>query len=549
MDGQDIGNAAQNTAVYALGGVAGNAAKGYGLLARMGATGVTEGGLNVAAQKMAGREDVNEKEALLTGLTGAAAEGITPMISKAWRWLKNQDVSNLQAGKVMAKEMGADLADDQAERLGKMVRTLDPDQVTPESILAHVELDQEPTMGTLTGNQKLLDREAFLRQSGRKSTIDQLELLDRRNAEGLTDSVLKQTPNAPNKIKGADRVGQAVQQKAADMDEVAKAAWDKIPDATASSGPITQAGKNIQTRFKNSTRYIDEDMTPAAYKAAEKIDKFSKQLEAGDGTVDWNRINLERKRVGNMYTAAKTKEDRAALRIVKEEFEKTYRDAFETHLFSGDPKVIDKLDDAVSASRDYFDMFSAETGDAGGKAVESWLDKGIPPEKIAETFFTKKNSSIKANAVPVMRKLKQVLGEDSESFKSVQEMAIQGVMGGKNKASMRTALRNAFDSDPTFMNELFDKKQLDFMARTLEFLDGTALKGVAGRSSGTTERIFRWINQNVSQDYSLSGMANLLKKAAGVITGGERRMMSLPLEQIKFNPLVPLSNQPAQQDE
>ena len=231
--------------------------------------------------------------------------------------------------------------------------------------------------------------------------------------------------------------------------------------------------------------------------------------------------------------------------MVKDEFESSYKKAFENDLLSGDAAVMEKLDNAVGASHEYFKMFKGGKGDAAGKAVESWLANDIPSEKIAGAFFNTKNAGLRTNAVPVMRKLKQIHGGESTEFKAVQDMALQGIMGGRNKDTLRTALRDSLEHGGTFLNETFTKRQLSFMKRSLDYLDGIALEGKKGRSSGSAERAFRWLNAASSQEAAFSGIINRFKQVAATLTGNESKYFKAPVQQLAVNPATGLGAQGA----
>lgn len=539
LQGQDVVERLGEGATYMLGGLAGKAAEGLGLAPRMLATGSAESAINYGAQKMAGRENVDKTEVATAGLAGGLFEGLTPVISSMWRKFKNAGLSDVQAGKAVAREMGAELTDDQAANLGKMVKNYDPKKVTKETMLQHAELNQTPTLGTLTKDQNILDKEKMLRESGRKRTKEAFALVDQQNEDALSDIAKNAAPNFENRFQASSAIQESLQNKSNLMKDRANQAWDAIPDARAGTSSIKNAPQNIKNKFEQADFFIDEDITPAASKAYKKITEFTSNL--GDD-VDWNRINLERKRLGKMFNAAKTQEDKAALAMVKDEFEKTYKDAFEKQLLSGDPAVMKKLDQAVQASADYFNMFDGK--DPTGRMVKSWLDNDVRPEQIADAFFTRQNGAIVKKAPQVAAKLKQILGKDSPEFQNVREMAVHGLMGGKDKDALRTSLKNALEKNPSFMSELFSPKELNFMSRTLTFLNDTSLKGIKGRSSGTTERFYRWLTNEAASDFSLSKLSSAIGSGVSKMLGVESKFLKAPTAQV-FNPTIGLGAQGA----
>lgn len=533
---KDLGKLAGQAYMYGQGGKVTGALKS--VPAKIGVAVPTEMAIDASLQKRAGRENIDQLQTLIAGATGGAFEAVSPLISKVWRWARNSKAGNREAGAALAREMGAEgLTNKQVEDLGYYLNNLDESQVNKQNLLSTVELNQKPTRGSLAGDIDTLDMEKKALSRGSEKTKQHFRDIQSQNTDALMGKFDDmQVRPEESYVTTAGRVGEDVRNVAQEKKRAASEAWDSIPDAQANKADLLSASDDIDARFKQSDFYIDEDLTPAAYKAANKIREFTKGLETdislGDEAINWKRINLERKRLGKMFNLAKTQEDKAALSIVKDEFEKTYKNAFEQSFFGSES--MGQLDDAVKASKDYFDLFNPKNRrDAAGKAVQEWLDAGVRPETIAQTMFSKKGAIVNKTA-PIVSKLKEILGPDSPEFQNVRELAIKRLFSGKDSATLKTSLRNALTDNPSLMNDLFDKKDLGFLSRTLQYLENLSYKkgDIRARSSGSTERYYDWLSRPINPNSQFTGIQTLIKGALGMLDGTERSMRSLPFREL-----------------
>ncbi len=539
LDMQDVLETFGEGIAYASGGGAGSAVKGLGLGARMAATGAAETGINYGAQKLAGRDEVNKTEMAMSGLAGGLFEGLTPLVSSLWGKVNNSGVSNPEAGKVIAKKMGAtNLDDTQVERLGNMVRNLDPDQVTPESILQHVELNQTPTLGTLTKNQDILDTESMLRNTGRESTRAKLRMLDDANETGLQKAMTDAQSNMANgKPSGdyyaaAQNIGDAVQSAEKVAKKGVNDAYKGVTNAYVGTQPFKDAPQRFRKALSDSDVLLAPSTTARANDVLKDIDEHVKMLGDAKG-VSWQAVESQRRRINYAFKGAE-EADARALSIIKNEYDAVVDDAFENALLSGSEESIKNLQNARGVASDYFKKFTSK--DKGVKVINKWINEGVTPEDITESFITK-SGIVGKNAPHVAKAYLDVVGRNTPEHNLLKELAIQKFTANKGRAQIRAKLTDAMTNRKTFMNEVFTPKELGFLSRTVQFIDGVTKKGTIGKSSGTAERVYRWANNAVGQDMSLNGMLNGIKKAVDLVVGGERRMLSLPTKQVVINPL------------
>jgi hypothetical protein len=536
LDLGDVADSVGQALPYVVGGVATSGVKN--LLGRTAATATAEGGVNVASQKLAGREDIDEVEALIAGATGGAFELALPLASNVWRWAKTSKAGNKEAGTALAKELNmSNLTDEQIDKLGYYINNLD-ENIDPKIIASHVELNQTPTAGTLTGKQSLLDAEQNLRNTGRDSTKQRMQSLDDSNQLGLNKAIDNiQSNPTDDYLQTSEKIGQLVKNKEQLAKQATNDAYSKIDDSFVESESFANISNSIKKSLSNENVLLDPNVTPRVTAVLKDIDNNASKLK-NTKAVSWQAVEAQRKRINSVMKGANPEEKRA-LTIIKNKYDDIANDAFENNLFSGTDEAMDNIKNARSVTSDYFKKFKNKGDFNEGKIIDDWLKEGVTPEKIANGIFNL-NGSLKIDPTPLIRRYKSIIGNDPQGMELIQDLAIKRLMGGKNKTTLRNALTNSLNNKKTFMNEVFSNKQLGFISRTLHFLDNTALKGDAAKSSGTAERLYRWLTQSAGNDASLTGLVNLFKRGADSLIGGEKRLIKLPMKQL--NPTSDLSN-------
>ena len=539
--GVDLGDAldvAGEAGTYIAGAQATAPIKALGT--RMLATGGTEAAINAGNQMLAGRDEIDKKEVALTGAFGAAAEGLAPLVSKAWRWAKDSAKTNKEAGAIVARELGAsNLTNGQAERLGKMVRELDPDQVDPQTILQHVELNQTPTRGTLTKDQYLLDAENQMRSSGRRSVQEKFQALDDANQRGLGESIKRMGGvKAVDDFEAADNVLKNLRNSEAQARQGVNQAYDDVGQAFAKSDSIRDLPNTIKKALSDNSVIIDPDNVSKTNVALKDIERSIKKMGDAKG-VSWQAVDQQRKRLNGLFSGA-SPEDKRALTILKEKYDDVVHNAFENDLLSGDKDTIAKVQKARGMAADYFNKYkSGGKNDQAGGVIEKWLQSDVTAEQVADGIINV-HGNFNQKSAPMVKRLVEIAGNDSQQVQAVRDLVLQRMtrkLGEpKTREALRASLRKSLKGNPTLFDTLFSKKEINFLSRGLQYLDSTTLTGVKGRTSGTAERLNRWANMSVGDDLSMSGVLNTFKKALGVLTGGEDRAMQLPMRQLTNNP-------------
>lgn len=538
----DIGDIAGEAGSYMIGGAL--AAPIKNAAGRAVVSGSAMYGTDLINQKLAGNEELDHGRAGIVGLSTTAMETALPIIKKVSRFFKNRGANNVQIGQKVAGELGMDgLTKSQLDDLGKYTSQLDDKIISKENIASHVELNQKPTLGTLTKNQGILDTEKQLREGGTKSTINKLTSLDDQNAQGLEEAFQKFGSKIggggdANKFDSSSKLLASLQGAKKTADKAVGQAYDDIGEASLRLNTLKTAPERISKALRADNTILGDTITPNARAAVDDI--FTKLGNLPDNPnmkVKWQVIDAQRKALLKLKNGA-VSNDKHAMNVINKEFDNIIDDAFTNDLVKGsDILAPENLKKARQLAHETFVKFGKEDKyDTGGALIEKLLSKNATPEQLSDAIINV-NGLISQNAPQMAKKMINVFGKDSAEHGMLKQMTITGLVDrndvAKTRSSLLTALRNAVGGKKSYLNEVFDKKEIGFLSRSMHFLEDTELKGVAGRSSGTTERIVRWMNKSQNDDMSLSGMINLIKKGITTATGtGNRRLTALPYKQI-----------------
>lgn len=539
LDAGDVADFIGEAGTYVAGGVATAPIKGLGK--RAAATGLVEAGVNVGNQKLAGRDEINKTEAAIAGLGGGAFELASPLVSAIFRKVKGLKTSNKTAGRVVAEELGIDLTNEQMERLGKYAKNVDFDQVDKAHLARMVEFDQIPTRGTALKDQNLMDYEKGLRNKGGYAA-KRLEQIDQSNEAGLSRAMERlQSGRNVDDFQAADSVLDNVRKAERAAKKATGEAYDSVGNAYASTEPFRQAPQRIKRALSENNIILDPDNVPKTNVALKDIQTGIEKL--GDSkAVSWGAVEQQRKRLNGLFSGA-SPEDKRALTVLKKQYDDTAFDAFENALFSGDPDVVKKLSEARGLATEYFRNYTKQGKyDNAGGVVEKWLNSDVAPEQVADAVINI-HGNFKVNSPQMAKRYFDIVGgKDTpagQDFKDMVVMRMTKKLGEpKTRNSLRTSLRKSLSGNKTIMDEVFTKKEQGFLSRALQYLDDTSLTGDKARTSGTTERLMRWMNDAGESDISLTGAWDAIKRTIAATTGARNRQFRLPTQQIN-TPALP----------
>lgn len=225
-----------------------------------------------------------------------------------------------------------------------------------------------------------------------------------------------------DRLDAATAVSNRLEDIRADEKAASKAVYEAADaaklaiDADVAKGVLPR----IETQLAADEIVIDSGNYP---KAKEFLNILKRR---GDGTtsVSLRVIDTYRKRL-NRIIAKADEMDKAALTIIKDEYDAWIDDVVEAKLFSGDEAGLDELKKARGLWSEYAKKFRGK--DAGSKFIQKMVDRDASPEDVMRWIFGSskiENGKMTSN---IAKTLKEVLGGDSPEWKMLRQAVLRQI--------------------------------------------------------------------------------------------------------------------------
>jgi hypothetical protein len=327
--------------------------------------------------------------------------------------------------------VGLDTAGMPPEALQEFARAAEPGNVAAAGRSAEVtEFGIPATRGQLTQGYQQLNLEDRMRRGLLGSEPEAiLKGLDQRQSDAIG--------------AGADRVQSRLQpRRSVDVPEARsrflsgvtkaeRAADKKVDDAYTAFREFNYAGvptpdaKTLRGRFEaaidEADFAVDETLTPATVWAMREMEK---RLGAGGGVTLQDFEKARRVLLSAQRSAGANKEDAAIVGLLKKSLDGWLDETVDAGLMSGDPAAVAAIKNARLANTEYKRMFAAkDKNDAAGKIVEKIIEKAETPEMAINYVFGQGSLAGKAEATGAVKRLKKILGGDSDAWNALREAA------------------------------------------------------------------------------------------------------------------------------
>lgn len=297
-----------------------------------------------------------------------------------------------------------------------------------------------------------------------------------------------------------------------------------------------EAAEQLPARISSALEDFDltPDLTPAAVRAVDVVGEMTDAVAKGEGA----RFETFRRRLGGLIGSAKNKTDRNAATRVKRAFDDWLDDSVEQGLFEGNPETLSMLKEARSLRSQYGRQFEAlDNTDTAGKIMQNIVEKADSPEQVVNYIFGQSALGRKGASTSAVQRIKQAVGEDSETWDAIREMAWlrlsrnrQGdFVGGKLFKRNFNDLKNR---NKSLMDSLFKPDEQRLMSRFAQAVDVTSPprqnpSGTAASLENAIRYTLRRFGQresftkgNVGKGTILNFMARMRLPMAGRALGG-----------------------------
>lgn len=509
LDVNDIGRFAGKVLQFVPAAKLAGAASGT--LARAGIGGAAAGVTDVGGQLIAQRDKIDPTQAATSAAFGAGAELLAPIaqrIGGSIREAFRSDPAKAEIGKQIAKNAGLGPVDDATAMMLYAGRNEIKAGANPAAVLAEKKFGFKLTRGQKTQDPALMDYEDYLRQIDTSSSNPLRLIKDYNEAqfgrvnEALRTQLGRGARSATDAesgtaiqsaLRGAEASGRArVAQAYREADKAAGGIYAAADDFSAIPAQIDKA-------FKGKVA-LSPELTPATLGARGLLRDFAE--EAGDAAVSLKRIEELRKRMNTLREAATKPTDARAMGELYKAFDEQVHGAIVRNMMDGGPEAMEALKAARGEASRMFRLFSSES--ESGRRILKSMAEDATPEQVAN-FFVGAQGVSAPQAAAVAKRYLNIVGKDSAEANALRDLVARRIFdrslrGPQTADVTAAALEDALmGRGNSLMTSLFNTTELKVLRDYRDVIrqallpPGEVIRGSVGRSSGTGERLFRWI--------------------------------------------------------
>lgn len=438
-----------------------------GVLSRIGiasgASGVISTGKEIGAQMLGSQQEIDTTKVALDTAFGGAGQAVGDALTTYLRSRKPVINASGDISKQFADELKkAGINIDEFGQRGRdaiitAYRNLgsgfakEAERVTGAARVA--EAGNIPlTIGQATGDVRQIAREEAMRQGARGSLAQKIM---QKFEEGQKVAVGKEATRIGEDIAPISTVGtqaeaggalfETLRAKQKELKGAVSKAYDEtdlrtlaIPTETTST--LTS---KISDVIKQGDFILNKENTPAAANAYNSLVNIIPKVDkANVSQINLKSLESTRRTLGQYFKAAANDADRNAVSMLTKEFDDWIDDTISKGLASGDAAQIDKLKEARTLAKDYFDKFKvnpkAPDVDAQ-KVVDKIVKLDLTPVETMNYLFGSAKLGDNQTAVRTAKKFKEIFGENSPEFQEFRKAAylrlVQDTQGNIKPAS------------------------------------------------------------------------------------------------------------------
>lgn len=258
--------------------------------------------------------------------------------------------------------------------------------------------------------------------------------------------------------------------------EVANDEVNALYDEARSTRAGIKAGqmREFVPMAKKSLETYDVEGMPGIKRRLNELEKI--QQMPGDVTVKLDALEKWRSRLNEKKTPVKTDAEKSALGILRGQLDNFVTSKFNADMISGDPSAISKWRNARGAFRHMKETFDAN------KTIRELARNEADPEEMRQWIFGASSVGGKKMAGDTVRRLKDIVGEDSPQFRALRQDGLIDVMEPlmQDKPNLRGFIKN-YDKlvrgNETVAKELFGDRSLSALRHLRRFAKANVDRG------------------------------------------------------------------------
>ena len=499
---------AGNIASYMPAARAAAALGGGSLVGRSALMGLFSGGTNVAGQASAGRDQIDPVDVGVAAVTGAAAEPAAQLIGAGVRRIGAAIRSGQAASDDVARQIARDagLTDPTPDQVRVLAGAVDEIKAgaDPRAVLGREQFGFVYRLGQRlqpSDPRRLaqVSREEVLRQDPIAGPI--LRQVEDRNVTALGEAVEnigqslggRGTTPAQNVANAASRLTQ----QADDLRGQISAAYQRATELNRAA-ISRESVADVPQRMRAALREFDVNpaTTPGAARTLEQIQNAARLMGNAPENVKgvtMRALETQRRVILNAQGTATNPADRAALGIIKREFDNWVDDAVENALVSGDAQALTAIKEARGLRAEFGRRFQG--GAEADRFIEGLLDGTKTPEELLNVALGASQVS-KSSAARFIDRLRVAANNDPQVMGSLKSAHFERMMRGADGETldMGRIVRNVKSmeySNDSIIRALYSPQEWARVRTLASSLEPMVARGDLGRSSGTAERMTR----------------------------------------------------------
>ncbi len=466
------------------------AAGGKTLVGQMGRMGlaapVTSAGADIAAGQLGAEGGVSPERAAIAGVGGALFQGLAPLAVKMWRTIFSKPLmfsaetgKLTKAGRKAAVKQGLD-PDDMELRLTALEVEAGADPAAAAGVATSREFGIPYTRGQTVQDFNRLAREEATRTGALgERPGDILRQFDREQAEAMTrargqvqDTLAGGERTIAKEGQGGAVVGEGIKGRAGALKKEVTAAYEAAgeKDARLTVDSLTDLMRNIRGELRPFG--LDAKLHPQATATLKDLAKISKDIKGGNITkLSLKRLEITRRRMLARRQEATNDADKEAVRRIQNQFDDWQDNAVENALFEGDQEALALLKQARGLRARYGRTYQARKGgeDDVGKIIEKMVRRDPTPEETVNYLFGRGQLGGKQISARLAKKVKDIVGGDSEEWGAIREIAWLRLSktpeGATSPVKFSKAFNKVMAENETLMKTLFGAEERSLMRR------------------------------------------------------------------------------------
>jgi hypothetical protein len=214
------------------------------------------------------------------------------------------------------------------------------------------------------------------------------------------------------RAQGFESIQEAVMQAKFANKSFVTSLYDRAKTTNAAV-PSTEMGR-LPDLMRTSLEGYDLNAFPIVRARMGEMDAFIANLP-DNSSVRLNAVSQFRARLNRTRPPANDVAQNAALNIMKGQLDSFVDSVFNADMISGDPTAVSRWKNARAAHSDYKDRFSSN------KVIRQLAEQATEPEQVKKWILNSSATGASAEAGLVVKRLKEILGEDSPQFNSLRQ--------------------------------------------------------------------------------------------------------------------------------